>query len=1029
MVRQYLLPSLLILVTAAQSFGQSSDWQQRVRYEMDIHVKADQHRLQGTQEITYYNNSPDTLHKIYIHLYYNAFQPHSMMAERSRQLPDPDSRVVPRIFNLGPEDVGRYQINSLAQEGTPLSFDIFDTVLSAPLSDPIPPGEATMFDLQFASQVPLLTRRGGRDNREGIDFSMSQWYPKIAEYDEDGWHPDPYVGREFYAPFGSFDVHLTLPSQYLVGATGELQNPEEIGYGYDTADTRGPAGASDSLTWHFAAENVHDFAWAADRDYIHDSFEGPDGTQLHLLYQPDVADTWERMHDWVPEILQYYSDQYGPYPYPQFTAIQAGDGGMEYPQIVFLTGERSPQSLRGVTAHEMAHEWFYAVLATNEADYAWMDEGFTSFATTEVTHHLNGRPGSPSHLNSYLNIIYTQKLGLFERLNTPADWYQTNLGYGMASYPGGAMVVDMLGGVISDSLRDQWLREYYREFKFTHPDPKEIERLAEEVSGLRLDWYFEQWTDMERICDYSASDLSSTPSEGEYSTQVTVRREAPIVMPVDVRLQLADGTSQWVHVPQSIAEGHKPVPSSWTVAEPWAWTDPNYTLEVETSSRVVEAEVDPRGNLPDHNRLNNSTSFPLETKFLQPPGQSYFSYPVGWRPSLHYGADWGVGAGLQARGQYLFGEHQFTAGLKFWPQVLASGGEEPDVDIRDPELSAIDGINYTLSYTQTNDWLGPQTRFSIDLQNQLGIAEHRIGISKLVGSYPSIIAEAHRRLSVALVHQNRLSDRAFGPGSTTLFWPSEHFLTTELTYRRSQQNDFVMLSGELGTALAASSETPFGTLSYDTALRLRLHAQESRTIGPLDAQFRLAAGWGLERLAFHKRFRLSAAPLEDAWRSAPYRSLAAASEAPIADMHFQALPHAGPVAYMFDETYIGGTPLGRHKIAGTLSLRHQPFIGRTGLSPLVLEVFSGIGTVWDDNGGNVGDFLETRFESLKADAGFGLSYDVNAVQGLQRWTGQSSVLQSLNVTARFPFWISDPESMNEESSVDFRWLLGVEVTR
>ena len=160
---------------------------------------------------------------------------------------------------------------------------------------------------------------------------------------------------------------------------------------------------------------------------------------------------------------------------------------------------------------------------------------------------------------------------------------------------------------------------------------------------------------------------------------------------------------------------------------------PQYTLELSTRARAVEAEVDPRANLPDRNRLNNSTSFPLQASFVQPPGQSYFNYPVGWRPSLHYGADWGVGVGLQARGKYLFGEHQFTAGLKFWPQVLASGGDEPDVEVFNPELSVLDGINYTLSYQTTNDWLGPETRFFVDLQHQLGIAEHRIGLSKMLG--------------------------------------------------------------------------------------------------------------------------------------------------------------------------------------------------------------------------------------------------------------------------------------------------------
>jgi hypothetical protein len=1029
MLRHGFLLSLSILLAASNVFGQSSDWQQNVDYWIDVHLQTDRHRLEGTERITYYNNSPDTLHKIYLHLYYNAFQPHSMMAERNRELPDPDDRVVPRIFNLGPEEIGEYEIKSLTQEGVPLTFDIFDTVLSAPLARPLAPGDSTQLDVDFSAQVPLLTRRGGRDNREGIDFSMSQWYPKVAQYDEDGWHPDPYVGREFYAPFGSFDVRITLPSQYLVGATGQLQNPEEIGHGYDTDRTTGPAVETDSLTWRFAAENVHDFAWAADPDFIHDRFEGPDNTQIHLLYQPDVADTWQRMHEWVPEIMRFYSQEYGPYPYAQFTAIQAGDGGMEYPQIVFLTGRRSPQSLRGVTAHEVAHQWFYGVLATNEADYAWMDEGFTTYADTEVAHHLNNRPGAANHLNSYLNVIYTQKLELFERLNTPSDWFETNLGYGIAAYPGGAMVVDMLGGVISDSLRDRWLKEYYRQYQFRHPQPKDIERLAEEVSGLRLDWFFEQWTNMTRTCDYAASDLTSTASDNGYATQVTIRRKTPIVMPVDVRLTMDDGTRQWVHIPLGISRGHKPVNTSWVVAEPWSWTNPDYTLELTTESPVVEAEVDPRANLPDHNRLNNSTSFPLDATFLQPPGQSYVTYPIGWRPSLHYAGDWGPGLGLQVRGRYLFNDHRLHAGVKLWPQILASGGDDPAVHVRDPDLSITDGFNYVLSYHGSNKWLGPQTELTVDLQNQLGIVEHRIGVSKRLDRYPSLLTDRNRRLTVELIHQHRYSDRSFGPGNTAIFWPDEQFLWTEVSFRTARQRDFLELSGRLGTALGPAGETPFGTINYNTAVRLRMHAQQTQPLGPVQARLRLSAGWGLKRLGFQQRFRLSSVPLEDAWRSSPYRSMASATDAPVEDAHLSALPHAGPVAYIFDSSFIGGSPIGRQKVAATLTVDHRPFRATSGLSPLTIELFSGIGTVWNETNGGLGDFLRSRIESFKADTGVGVAYAVNEVQALQRWTGQSSVLQNLSVAAKFPFWVSDPGSIGDKGAAGFRWMLGVQIER
>ncbi len=278
------------------------DWQQEVRYEMDVTLDPEQHRLEGLQTLRYVNNSPDTLTRVFYHLYFNAFHPQSMMAERNRHLPDPDPRIVPRIFELGPDEIGYHRIESLTQDGTPVDYSIFDTVMDVELAAPIPPGDSVVFDMSFHAQVPLQTRRSGRDNLEGIDYSMSQWYPKMAHYDDRGWHADPYVGREFYAPFGTFDMHLTLPAEYVVGATGVLRNADDIGHGY-SADPMTAGG--DALTWHFRAEDVHDFAWAADPDYVHDVLETEEGATIHLLYQPDVAETWQRLHEWMPEMMTF----------------------------------------------------------------------------------------------------------------------------------------------------------------------------------------------------------------------------------------------------------------------------------------------------------------------------------------------------------------------------------------------------------------------------------------------------------------------------------------------------------------------------------------------------------------------------------------------------------------------------------------------------------------------------------------------------------------------------------------------------
>ncbi len=352
------------------------------------------HGFTGRQRLTYQNNSPDTLRTVYYHLYFNAFQDGSLMQERNRHLPDPDARVVPRIFNYTPDQIGYHHIDALTQDGQPVRSTVDGTILRVDLVRPIPPGGQSVFEMTFTSQVPLQTRRSGWNSRDGIDYSMSQWYPKMAHYDSRGWHPDPYVGREFYGEYGAFDVRITIPAEYMLGATGLLQNAEEIGKGYQRDTTRAVAHApGTNLTWHFKADNVHDFAWVADRDYVHDRMAGPNGRQYHLLYQPNAAPGWQQLRAFVPALFAFYERRFGPYVWPQFTVAQAGDGGMEYPMMNFITGGARPGSLYGVTAHEGAHEWFYGMLGSNESDFAWMDEGFTDWATDLALQGLFNVPG------------------------------------------------------------------------------------------------------------------------------------------------------------------------------------------------------------------------------------------------------------------------------------------------------------------------------------------------------------------------------------------------------------------------------------------------------------------------------------------------------------------------------------------------------------------------------------------------------------------------------------------------------------
>ena len=295
---------LTVSISAAQ---QSSYWQQEADYTMSIDMDVENYQYQGEQKIVYTNNSPDTLDKVFYHLFFNAFQPGSEMDIRLQNIADPDHRMVTnigtsnnpviesRIAKLQPNEIGFVKVKTLQQDGQDVQFETIGTILKVILNKPVHPSEKTELKMTFTGQVPLQIRRSGRNNKEGVALSMTQWYPKLVEYDFEGWHANAYIGREFHGVWGNYDVKITIDKEYILGGTGYLQNPNEIGYGYETSSINRPK--SEKLTWHFIAPKVHDFAWAADPDYLHDKIQGENGVTLHFLYKnnPDIIKNWKNI--------------------------------------------------------------------------------------------------------------------------------------------------------------------------------------------------------------------------------------------------------------------------------------------------------------------------------------------------------------------------------------------------------------------------------------------------------------------------------------------------------------------------------------------------------------------------------------------------------------------------------------------------------------------------------------------------------------------------------------------------------------
>ncbi|MFO7744265.1 MAG: M1 family metallopeptidase [Psychroflexus sp.] len=592
---------LLISISAVLAQNNTSYWQQYADYEMEIDFDDKNYQYEGEQKLVYTNNSPDTLNRVFYHMYFNAFQPGSEMDVRSRTIQDPDSRVRDRISKLSEEEIGFMRAKSLKQDGKALDYELVGTVLEVELAEPILPGNSTTFEMEFLGQVPVQIRRSGRNNAEGVELSMTQWYPKMAEYDFEGWHADPYIGREFHGVWADFDVKITIDKDFILGGSGYIQNPNEVGYGYEDEGVK-VRRRGKKLTWHFVAPDVHDFTWAADKDYIHDKVTGNDGTTLHFLYKDndDIKENWKNLQSKTVQLLDYFNEHIGPYPYDQYSIIQGGDGGMEYAMCTLITGEREFGSLVGVTAHEMAHAWFQHILATDEAQHEWMDEGFTSYISGLAMNKVMDQNRENPTAGNYKGYISLANSGYEQPQSTHADRYEYNQAYGTSAYSKGAVFLGQLGYLIGKENLEKVLNRYFDEWKFKHPTPNDFIRVAEKVSGAELSWYLNDWTRTTNTVDYGIKDVSVD----RQNTIVTLERIGLTPMPLEVKVDYKGGTSETYYIPLRMMRWEKP--NAGEVVEDWAWAYPTYDLQIPTTQYGIERiEIDPSGYMADVNRDNN----------------------------------------------------------------------------------------------------------------------------------------------------------------------------------------------------------------------------------------------------------------------------------------------------------------------------------------------------------------------------------------------------------------------------------------
>jgi hypothetical protein len=609
---------LLFLIFGVINFTQAQPdrWQQRIKYAIDVKMDVATNQFTGNEKIDYWNNSPDTLNRIFFHLYWNAFQPNSMMDERSREMGEIiigtkdgkdvygwNEKVKDRISKLQPNEIGYDSVKYIKINGAAQKLIYHETILEVKLSTPMLPHSKTALDMAFSAQVSLQIRRSGRDNAEGIRYSMSQWYPKMVEYDYKGWNANPYIAGEFYGVWGDYDVNITIDTTYVLAGTGTLQGINR----YQQSDVDHHVSKSNTMTWKFAAQNVHDFVWAADPTYTMLKQQIKNGPLVYVVFKnvDSLKSKWQHLLDTAVICYPYMAKTYGAYPYKNYSFIQGGDGGMEYPMATLIRGPGCDGAI-----HEWTHSWYQGMLGSNESLYPWMDEGFTTYAATRTLAWARGQTEMAADKNFYDGYFKLAKSPREEPLSTHADHYNSFYAYASGVYGKGGIFLSQLGYIVGDNMRDKILLEYYNEWRFKHPNPNDFIRIAEKVSGIELQWYEEYWINSVKTIDYALGNIND--SDGKAA--VTLKRIGYMPMPVDVLVTYKDSSKEMYYVPMNLMYGaknseDKNIPF---ITEPeWQWTAPEYILLLHKSvGEIKEIEIDPSMRMADMNRGNNKIVVP-----------------------------------------------------------------------------------------------------------------------------------------------------------------------------------------------------------------------------------------------------------------------------------------------------------------------------------------------------------------------------------------------------------------------------------
>jgi hypothetical protein len=579
-------------------------WQQRVDYRIQATLVPNAHELHGTETIHYLNRSPDSLPYVWLFLDQNICSRTSI----TETLDQPPLVFLGSTFDFSCKGFnGGVTLESIRTGTRDLHPQIYGTTMRVDLPRPLAPGVAV--DLRIGWRFTVPDYGAGRMGRDGTLYELGQWYPRLAVYDDvRGWNHEPYIGAgEFYLEYGRFDVAVTVPADYIVDATGTLQNPldvltsaqrsrlararrasepvavitkDEAGHPEHTRPT-----SRGQLTWRFSADSVRDFAFAAAPDFRWDA-SGYRGILVSTLYRPSAPE-WEEANRMVREGLRYYSEQWYPYPYSHITSIEGPIEGMEYPMMTFDPRAPSREERQWVLAHELGHQWVPMVVGSNERLYPWMDEGFNTFIDLgNAAKYFAGTPYGdsievhPLHLYPD-HAVPGQEQPLIVRPVESKDLFWT--GYQKPALMMQTLRYEVLGRERFDAA----FREYLRTWAYKHPMPADFFRLMRDASGMELDWFWRDWIYTTARLDQAVDSVRTL----ENSEKVFLSNRGTMTLPLELELTYEDSSTDRVRLPVEM----------WNLG-------PRFAYRVKSGKPVKRVVVDPREALPDVNRSNNTWS-------------------------------------------------------------------------------------------------------------------------------------------------------------------------------------------------------------------------------------------------------------------------------------------------------------------------------------------------------------------------------------------------------------------------------------